>query len=553
MISARSVLAAGVASTALMAAASAVAQDDEAARISRLEAAVAALQAQVKAQSGVAAENAALKDQVGQLQAKVTALEAAPPASRRAQGEELSTIPTTPSAGNAPAVASTFANGEPGIATADGRFSANLYALFQLDSAIYDQAPPGPISSDLRRTGPALGYTPSNIDYTHARDFKDGVEFRRARVGIAGDAFGDFDYRVTLDFGGSGVENAGYLYEAWAQYSGLRPFYVRFGAFAPQQGLADQDSNASQPLLDRPISADIARNFAAGETRIGVQAFAAEPRWLASFAITSRTVGTISSNGTGVAQTYGDPLNFVTREVWRPYEDKDKLIHLGFHAQMIAKPANTGGPGATGVNPLSDTVVAFADTPELRVDATKVINTGNIDARHAYNEGSEFAAQWHGFLVQSEYDVFQVDRTDPGTTNPNFRGWYVEASWIPSGEARHYNTSTAAFDAPPVPHPVGHGGMGVVELTFRYSTMDLNYDAGAPGTAPVASTIRGGDITLWTGGINWYLNPYVRVALEGQHVDLDRLSPSATVYLTPIGAQIGQHWNTVALRTQFGF
>jgi phosphate-selective porin OprO/OprP len=553
MISARSVLAAGVASTALISAASAVAQDDEAARISRLEAAVAALQAQVKAQSGLAAENAALKDQVGRLQSQVTELQAAPPATRSKQGEEISTIPTTPSAGNAPAVTSTFANGEPGIATADGRFSANLYALFQLDSAIYDQAPPGPITSDLRRTGPALGYSPSNVDYTHARDFKDGVEFRRARVGIAGDAFGDFDYRVTLDFGGSGVENAGYLYEAWAQYSGLRPFYVRFGAFAPQQGLADQDSNASQPLLDRPISADIARNFAAGETRIAVQAFAAEPRWLASFAITSRTVATINASGTTTPQTYGDPLNFVTRGVWRPYEDKDKLIHLGFHAQMIDKPANVGGPSTTGVNPLSDTVVAFADTPELRVDMTKVINTGNIDARHAYNEGSEFAAQWHGLLVQSEYDAFQVDRTDPGTTNPNFHGWYVEASWIPSGEARHYNTSTAAFDAPPVPYPVGHGGMGVVELTFRYSTMDLNYDAGAPGTTPVASTIRGGDITLWTGGINWYLNPYVRLALEGQHVDLDRLSPSATVYLTPIGAQIGQHWNTIALRTQFGF
>jgi phosphate-selective porin OprO/OprP len=550
-------LAAGVAFTALAAAASAVAQDDEAARISRLEAAVAALQAQVKAQSGLAAENTALKDQVGRLQAQVTELQAAPPppprVAQRAGGEQLRTVPTTASAGNAPAVTSTFANGEPGIATADGRFSANLYALFQLDSAVYDQAPPGPITSDFRRTGPALGATPSNIDYTHARDFKDGVEFRRARFGISGNAFGDFDYRVIFDFGGPGVENAGQLYEGWVQYSGLRPVYFRVGAFAPQQGLADQDSNAAQPLLDRPISADIARNFAAGDTRVGAQVFAAESRWLASFAITTRTVGVINTAGNATPQTFGDPLNFVTRGVWRPYQEKDKLIHLGFHAQMIDKPANTGGPSATGVNPLSDTVVAFADTPELRVDATRVVNTGNIDARHAYNEGSEFAAQWHGFLVQSEYDAFQVDRTDPGTTNPNFHGWYVEASWIPSGVARHYNISTAAFDAPPVLHPVGHGGMGVVELTFRYSTVDLNYEAGAPGTAPVASAIRGGDITLWTGGINWYLNPYVRLALEGQHVELDRLSPNATVYLTPIGAQIGQHWNTVALRTQFGF
>ena len=547
-------LAASAAATALMTAASAVAQDDEAARIARLEAAVAALQAQVKAQSGLAAENAALKDQVGRLQSQVTALEAAPPPPRQlVQGEEIKTIPSTPSGGNAPAVTSTFTNGEPGIATADGRFSANLYALVQLDTAVYDQAPPGPISTDLRRTGPALGYSASNIDYTHARDFKDGVEFRRARFGISGNAFGDFDYRILFDFGGNGVENAGQLYEGWAQYSGLRPVYIRVGAFAPQEGLADQDSNAAQPLLDRPISADIARSFAAGDTRIAAQVFAAEPRWLASFAITSRTVGVINSSGTSVAQTYGDPLNFVTREVWRPFEEKGELIHLGFHAQIIDAPANVTGPSATGATPLSATVVSFADTPELRVDATKVVNTGNIDARHAFNEGGEFAAQYHGFLVQSEYDSFHVDRSDPGTRNPHFQGWYLEASWIPSGVARHYNNSTAAFDAPPVDHPVGHGGYGVVELTFRYSTVDLNYDSGTPGTAPAASAIRGGDITLWTGGINWYLNPYVRLALEAQHVELDRLSPNSTIYLTPVGAQIGQHWNAFALRSQFGF
>jgi phosphate-selective porin OprO/OprP len=545
--SCRRALAAGAAAATLGMAASGSAQDEEAARLARLEAAVAALQAQVQAQSGLAAENAALKDQVAQLQAKVNGLSAS------GAGEEIKTIPTTPTAGGAPSVTSTFANGEPGIATADGRFSANLYALVQLDSAYYDQAAAGPISTDLRRTGPALGYSSSNIDDTHARDLKDGVEFRRARFGISGDAFGDFDYRVVFDFGGSGVENAGQLYEAWAQYAGLRPFYVRVGAFAPQQGLADQDSNAAQPLLDRPISADIARSFAAGDTRIAIQAFAAEPRWLASFAITSRDVGVINSNGASVAQTYGDPLNFVTREVWRPYQKDDVVVHLGVHAQVIQEPADASGPTTTGGSALSRFVVALADTPELRVDATKLINTGNIDAKHAYQEGAEFAAQWHGFLVQSEYDAFQVDRTDPGTTDPHFAGWYMEASWIPSGEARHYNTSTAAFDAPPVPHPVGHGGLGVVELTFRYSTMDLNYDAGAPGTAPLASTIRGGDITLWTGGINWYLNPYVRLAFEAQHVELDRLSPDATTYLTPIGAQIGQHYNAFAVRSQFGF
>jgi phosphate-selective porin OprO/OprP len=519
---------------------------DDAARLARLEAAVAALQAQVQDQSRLAAENATLKSQVSALQAKVSALSSQP-------GDSIKTIPTTSSAGNAPAVVSTFASGEPGIATADGRFSANLYALIQFDAVLYDQGPAAPIATDLRRSGPALGATSANFDDIHARGLKNGDEFRRARFGVSGNAFGDLDYRVVFDFGGSGVENAGQLYEGWAQYSGFRPFHIRVGAFAPQEGLADQDSNAAQPLLDRPISADVARSFAAGDTRTAVEIFGSGSTWLASVALTGRTVGVISSSGTAVPQTFGDPLNVVTRVVYRPYQNGDKLIHLGLHGQEVITPADASGPPTSGASPLSRYSVSFADTPELRVDATKLVNTGSINASHAYNEGVEFAAQWKGLLVQSEYDAFQVDRTDPGTTNPHFQGWYLEASWIPGGAARRYNNGTAAFDAPPVRHPVGQGGLGLVEFTFRYSTLDLNYDSGAPGSAPAASAIRGGDISIWTGGINWYLNPYARVAFEAQHVELSRLSPSASVYLTPIGAQIGQTYNAFAVRSQFGF
>ena len=53
---------------------------------------------------------------------------------------------------------------------------------------------------------------------------------RRARIGVDGTAFGDWDYRILLDFGGSGVENTGQFYEAWLQYNGLAPARIRVGA-----------------------------------------------------------------------------------------------------------------------------------------------------------------------------------------------------------------------------------------------------------------------------------------------------------------------------------
>ena len=123
-----------------------------------------------------------------------------------------------------------------------------------------------------------------------------------------------------------------------------------------------------------------------------------------------------------------------------------------------------------------------------------------------------------------------------------------------TGEARKYNTANAAFDAPPVRHALGIGRRSARSNSpLRYSTMNLNYDAGALGSAPPPAAIRGGKVDIYSAALNWYPNPYIRLALEGQHVDLDRLSPDAAAYLTPIGAQIGQSYNAVAVRSQFGF
>jgi phosphate-selective porin OprO/OprP len=544
-IAVRAALAAGVASAAVMSASSALAADSSAedARIARLEAAVANLQAQVQAQNGAAQENLALKKEVGDLETQVADL-------KQSQATAAATPPPPPAPD---ALTASLAGGSPHVATADGRFSANLHAVVQLDTAGYFQDSAGPIATDLRRSGPALGYSSSNVDLNHARQLKDGTEFRRARIGVDGNAFGDFQYRLIFDFGGSGVENAGQLYEGWAQYSGFAPLKFRIGAFSPLEGLADQDSTSAQPLLDRPASADIARNFAAGDTRIAAQLFAASDHWLASAAVTGRTVGVINTGSpTGAPQTFGDPLAFVGRLAATPFHGDDWRIHLGVHGSWLDKPANASGPPAVFPGSVSQSV-AFSDQAELRVDGTKLINTGNIDARHADEEGADFAAQWRGFLLQSEYDHFHVQRTASGVADPHFQGWYVEGSWILTGEARRYNSQTAAFDAPAIAHPVGAGGWGALELAVRYADMNLNFDAGPAGSTPSADTIRGGELETWTAGLNWYLNPVVRIAVEGQHVRLLRLSPDAATYQTPIGAQIGQSYNTVAVRTQLAF
>jgi phosphate-selective porin OprO/OprP len=522
------------------------------ARLSRLEAAVASLQGVAQENQQLQRQNAELKSEVDQLQAQVTDLKAT-------TVTQLDDVRQTES--NLPKV--TFPGGRPSFASADGKFTASLRGQLQLDTAAYLQDAAGPTSTDFRRDGPALGASATNVDAAHARDLKDGTFFRRARVGFEGTAFGDWDYRLLFDFGGSGVENAGQLYEGWAQYSGLKPFHFRVGAWPQPIGLEDQMSTNAQMFLERPGIADVARNLAAGDTRIGAGAFGYDNYWFLSADVTGRTVGVVNTGtfitstttgNVGTAQTFGDQVGLVGRAVFSPFHGSDWRVNVGAHGSYVDRPGDTAGPAANGLIPVTGFGIRLRDTPELRVDGTQFIDTGSIPAHNASTIGGEIAAEKGPLFAEAEYESIHVDRAD-GIASPTFTGWYIEGSWLLTGESRLYNASSAAFDGPAVKHPFSRkdGGWGALELAVRYSDADLNFNAGAPGTAPVADAIRGGDQKTWSVGLNWYPNQVFHFMLDFDHVEVDRLSPNAVVYSTPVGAQIGQSYNVVALRSQAAF
>lgn len=510
------------------------------------------------APSGISEEQAlalsarldALEKRNEELEAQIQDLKAQGAAQTQAVRNEVHSAPTVSVAG-----------GRPTITSADGKFSATLHGVMQFDAAAYDQRSPGPITSDLRRSGPALGASTSNVDLTHARELKNGDLFRRARIGIDGTAFGDWDYRVLFDFGGAGVENTGQLYETWLQYNGAKPLRIRVGAFSPSLGLDDQGSTNGMLFLERSTVASLARNLAGGDTRTAVQVFGYGDHWFAAGAVTGRVVGVINTGtAAAVPQTFGDQFGLTGRLAGTPFYGQDWLIHLGVNGSYVVRPANASGPGVTGATLVTGQSVSFSDTPEIRVDGTRLINTGNIPAKHAGTLGAEFAAQRRNLLLQAEYGRLGVQRSD-GFADPHFNGYYVAGAWVLTGEARKYNNQTAAFDAPPVVHPFswGRGGLGAWELAVRYSDSDLNYQPGSLGTLQTGSSIRGGEEKNFTAGVNWYWNSVARVMLDYQNVRIERLSPAnttaaaSTIWFTPIGANIGQSFNVWSVRTQFAF
>ena len=92
------------------------------------------------------------------------------------------------------------------------------------------------------------------------------------------------------------------------------------------------------------------------------------------------------------------------------------------------------------------------------------------------------------------------------------------------------------------------------EMCIRDSSdADLNFDAGAPGTAPTTNAIRGGESRIWSFGLNWYPNQAFRVMFDVDRVNIGRLSPNAVLFQTPTGAPIGQDYTVLAVRTQAAF
>jgi phosphate-selective porin OprO/OprP len=506
------------------------------------------------------AEIQSLKDEVRALAAKVDSLEARAAAAAQPPAPPPSPPPPQPVAviqtppGPPPPAAYptnggvTIIAGKPSIQSADGRFSANLHGVMQFDAANYFQDPAGPITSDFRRGASAT-------DTAHARDLNSGTNFRRARIGVDGKAFGDWEYNLLFEYGGAGEEDAAHIQELWAQYSGLKPFHVRIGAYPPSVGLEDQGSTNGALFLERPAVADIARSLAGGDFREAGEVWGGTDRWYVSAAVSGRVVGVVNSQATGVAQPFDTALNYLGRAAFVPVRNDDLLIELGVHGSYVARVSDAGGPDVAAGT--ARYPVTFQERPELRVDGTRLISTGAINAQHASTMGLEGSLLFHSLFLQSEYEHLRIERRNAaaGVSSPSFDGWYIEGGWTITGEKRRFDPGTFAWAASSVDHPfsLADGTWGAFELTGRYSDIDLNYHAGALGTAPTADAVRGGDQRIWTAGLNWYPNTFFKLMFDYQDVQIRRLSPNATTFQTPTGAEVGQHYHVLMARTQFAF
>jgi phosphate-selective porin OprO and OprP len=380
-------------------------------------------------------------------------------------------------------------------------------------------------------------YSP-NSSHSPAQSLNSGVNARRARIGVIGTFMGDWNYALVYDFGGttdgtpqSGIENA------YVTYNGFRPIALEAGYMDTPYTLDEATSSNDIMFMERASSQVIATSLAAGDSRFAAGIRGNTDRFWAGAYFTGPTSGAnhIALSGNEQSGAFG-------RVSYQLLQDKNYSLHIGGDVEVLMNPAGSG----PGTNP----ALKLSDRPELRIDPTTFLDTGNIanvDGAQVYS--AEAAGGIGPFFVQGEYFHYVINRGD-GLGDNQFDGGYVEASYTLTGESRKYIPTTGAYSGISPTHPFRPNGLdwGAWEIAGRYSVIDLN-DGFTPGV-PVTGTdaVAGGKQTVYTAGLNWYMNNNVRVMFNYLHGDIDKDNGA-----TPVVQDIGAHFDAFATRLQVAF
>ncbi len=154
--------------------------------------------------------------------------------------------------------------------------------------------------------------------------------------------------------------------------------------------------------------------------------------------------------------------------------------------------------------------VRFRARPEYH-NTERFVDTDSFAADEVNLFGLESALVLGPLSLQAE---FMAATTGGGADADDvcLKGMYFQTSYFLTGEHRPYSTSSGAFGRVKPKANFGADGTGALELTGRYSYLDLND----------GSSVRGGRLTNSIVGMNWYLNPNVRFMFNYVHASLDR-------------------------------
>lgn len=321
----------------------------------------------------------------------------------------------------------------------------------------------------------------------------DGADVRRARFYTSGTLYDEVDFKLQFDWA-TGDTN---LKDAYLALRNLPVGYLRVGHFYEPYSLTALISSKYNTFMERPPSV----NAFSPVRNMGVML----NDTLCDQAVTW-AAGVFREADSQGNTTDEDLYSFTARLtglLWYA-EDGKQLLHVGAagsYRHLDGMLRYRSRPSINNVDSFVDTRVVTEDPDTGETERT------DVDADDAWVVGLEVASVLDAFHIQAELTGARVDVATGDDYEPF--GWYVQTGYFLTGEHRPYGKKNGRFTMLHPKRNYGKDGWGAWEVAARYSYVDLSKNG-----------IEGGELDDVTLGINWYLNPAVRVMANYVYADL---------------------------------
>jgi phosphate-selective porin OprO/OprP len=351
--------------------------------------------------------------------------------------------------------------------------------------------------------------------------YSDGVDFRRARLRIDGTMYEVIDWAFEYDFvnairvrTGTGTAQSDIgvpaVTEAWWTFTHLPVVgNIRVGNHKEAIGFEHIVSSRFQPFIERSYNQDgfYGGSFNGFDPGISMFNTYAEERgtWNVGLFKTSNNVF-------GYNNTDGD-YTLVGRLTNLPvYLDNGRqLLHLGMSVRQATTYDDriryrTRDAIRSGI---SSTWPVPADTGQVLGSEMQWINLELVAVQGPWTFQSEYLMDFHHNAQATNAAGAGVG---PFVDTLFYHGGYVQLLYFLTGESDNYNRKTGAFDRVIpfenyflVSEEDGYHchGKGAWQVGARYNFLDLN-DEG----------IDGGLLHNFTLGLNWFLNPNMKIQFD---------------------------------------
>jgi phosphate-selective porin OprO/OprP len=315
-----------------------------------------------------------------------------------------------------------------------------------------------------------------------ASNLDSGTELRRARLGIGGTFFKDWGFQLTPDFG----QGSASITDAYVNYKGIKGTKITVGQHHAPFAMEIADSSKYMTFIERSIGSELIQGSSGpGNRRMGISSFHNGDDWTAQYGV----FGTSLNGNDGTAD---DRVTYTGRATFAPINDKDANRQLHFGLGYAYQDMDN-------------------DNSRVRFRTRNGTHTNGrwLDSS-VYGDSAQFftadvAAVLGPLSVQAEYDAAKADNTSG--TDVSVDSYFVQASYFITGESRNYNAKKGHFGSISPKAPVDKGGIGAWQLGARFASADMK-----------DGTFNGGELDVFTAGINWYPVKNVRFMVNYNEV-----------------------------------